>query len=174
MPPESLQIATWLLLLAKKICFGSFLLQSPGSERSLGQEITAIGFYPSHTRKFWEAFADQPERLGKFLPSVTSDIRVTWQPWELNTNCFLLVTVTATYITVTTAHSTCTSGAQDVLARKMSLNAGAHQKYPEVLLKHSGSNASSLSFSSLRWGMKIRLYHKLACVGGAIGSQTPF
>lgn len=86
--------SSWL----RRLCFGSFLLQSPGSERSLDQEITAIGFYPSHTRKFWEAFADQPERLGKFPPSVTSDIRVTWQPWELNTNCFLLFTVTATYI----------------------------------------------------------------------------
>lgn len=61
-PLESLQIAACLFLLVKKAllwylpslvsCFRD--LSGPGDH-------TVHGFYLSHTRKFWEAFTDQPK-----------------------------------------------------------------------------------------------------------------
>lgn len=36
------------------------MVPSHSSLLALSQEITARGFYLSHTRKFWEAFIDQP------------------------------------------------------------------------------------------------------------------
>lgn len=150
--------SSWL----RRFCFNTVPLQSPCTERSLGQEITVLGLYLSHTRKFWEAFTHQPQRPGKFPPSIT--ISQSSYLATVGVEYQLLLAVHFHHHIHSSNHSTLCMH-----------NRGSRCACPrDVTERWSTSEVPEKSFhqsfSSQGWGMKICLYNKLACVEGATSS----